>query len=85
MDTVAGCAECARLSDAYENETMAWFRLEGQLRIAEYSRDKASAEKIAKELDGVTRRRADLRSAMARHREDSHTNGTSRTRTVSSS
>lgn len=84
MDKVEGCAECTRLAQAYESETMAWFRLEGQLRIAEYGRDAAAAERIAKDLDGVTRRRSELRAAMERHRNEFHAGGTHKIRAVSS-
>jgi hypothetical protein len=83
MNTVEGCAECLRLADAYESETMTWFRLEGHLRIAEYGRDSAAAAKIAKELDAVTKRRTQLREEMGSHRKESHANGSSKARTFS--
>ena len=72
MDVIPGCAECKRLSEAYEAETMTWFRLEGHLRIAEYGRDKESADRIALELDETTRKRTDLRTSMTRHQQDFH-------------
>jgi len=75
MEVVRGCVECLRLAEAYEAETMMWFRLEGQLRIAEYGRDEESAGKIAKDLDATTRRRTELRTGMDAHQKDSHTNG----------
>jgi hypothetical protein len=75
MDTVEGCAECSRLAEAYESETMAWFRLEGQLRIAEYARDEVTSGKIAAELDKVAKRRVALRAEMDRHRAEFHANG----------
>lgn len=75
MDVVHGCAECKRLSEAYEAETMTWFRLEGHLRIAEYSHDEESAHKIAMELDSTSRKRAELRAGMDRHKKDFHLGG----------
>ncbi|MES1261291.1 MAG: hypothetical protein ABUS49_06090 [Acidobacteriota bacterium] len=75
MEDVHGCAECRRLSEAYETETLTWFRLEGHLRIAEYGRDEESAQRIAFELDDTTRRRTELRGAIARHKEDFHNGG----------
>ena len=85
MDTVQGCAECLRLANVYETETMAWFRLEGHLRIAEYSHDEAAAQKIAADLDSVTKKRVELRRAMDRHKTECHSNGSPKTLTVTSS
>jgi hypothetical protein len=82
MDTVRGCAECERMADEYETETMLWFRLEGHLRIAEYGHEEEAAQKIARDLDAVTRKRADLRSAMERHSLDCHENSSPKTRAV---
>jgi hypothetical protein len=70
------------MANAYEAETMAWFRLEGHLRIAEYGHDEAAAQRIALELDAVTRKRTELRNAMDRHNAEYHSNGSSRTRAV---
>ncbi len=75
MDEVNGCAECQRLAKAYETETLAWFRLEGHLRIAEYGRDEESAQRIAFDLDEATQRRTELRNEIARHQRDSHNCG----------
>ena len=75
MEDVQGCAECKRLSEAYETETLTWFRLEGHLRIAEYGRDEESAQRIAFDLDDATRRRTELRNALARHKQDFHGGG----------
>ena len=82
MDTVQGCAECARMADNYETETMLWFRLEGHLRIAEYGHDEEAAQKIARDLEVVTKKRAELRSAMERHNQEFHENGSPKTRAV---
>jgi hypothetical protein len=84
VDTVPGCAECSRLANAYEAETMAWFRLEGHLRIAEYGHDDAAAKKIAADLDAVTRKRAELRIAIDRHGTEFHSNGSPKTLAVNS-
>jgi hypothetical protein len=84
MDTVQGCAECARMADAYEAETMAWFRLEGHLRIAEYGHDDEAAQRIALDLDVVTKKRAELRGAMERHHINCHANGGTKTRAMNS-
>jgi len=67
---VEGCAECKRLSDSYESATMAWFRVEGSLRIAQYGRDAKSAESLAEELRLIGERRVLLREAMERHRAE---------------
>lgn len=72
MEVVEGCGECKRLAEAYEAATITWFRLEGNLRIAEYGRDKAAAEKLAAELGEKTRHRRELRDAMNKHRTDAH-------------
>lgn len=58
---------------------MAWFRLEGHLRIAEYGHDDAAAKKIAADLDVVTKKRAELRLAIDRHSEECHSNGSPKT------
>lgn len=75
MDDVTGCMECRRLAQAYETETLAWFRLEGHLRIAEYGRDEESAQRIAFDLDAATQRRTDLRNAIAQHKNEFHNGG----------
>jgi hypothetical protein len=72
MNVAEACAECLRLSDAYETVTMAWFRLEGNLRIAEYGRDEESSRNLAQELTEIADRRLVLRSAMNQHQQSSH-------------
>jgi|GEM_PF-3021021 len=69
---IEGCPECRRLSSAYEAATMEWFRLQGQLRIAEYSRDPAASESIVAELTAVSARRQALREAVEKHSLASH-------------
>lgn len=75
MDIIRGCAECKRITDAYESETMSWFRLEGHLRIAEHGRDKSAIDRIATELDAATRRRTELRLELKRHKQTEHFGG----------
>lgn len=70
MKALDGCAECKRLADSYESATMAWFRVEGSLRIAEYAHDEKSSRKLALELDLIGERRRALRAAMDRHQAD---------------
>lgn len=64
------CAECRRLSDSYESATMAWFRIQGNLRIAECGRDEKSVEKLSIELNTVSGQREALRAVIDRHRSD---------------
>jgi hypothetical protein len=63
---------------------MAWFRLEGHLRIAEYGHDDAAAKKIAVDLDAVTKKRAELRFAIDRHSEECHSDGSPKVLAVNS-
>ena len=72
MNSVKGCAECHRLSESYEKATMAWFRLEGNLRIAEYGRDEESVLALVRELAATGEQRDSLRSAIARHQSETH-------------
>ena len=67
MTFVEGCDECKRLSSAYEAATMEWFRLQGQLRIAEFSRDKEASHQIVAELNATARKRQTLREAIESH------------------
>ncbi len=72
MSFVEGCDECRRLSSAYEAATMDWFRLQGQLRIAEYSREKDISEKIVAELNATAKRRQTLRDEIELHQATAH-------------
>jgi hypothetical protein len=72
MNMIDGCAECGRLSTAYEAATMSWFRLEGNLRIAQYGRDENSSQELAAELAAVTEQRLRLRAASELHRTEKH-------------
>jgi hypothetical protein len=62
-----GCEECRRLSAAYEAATMEWFRLQGQLRVAEYSREAEASDRIVAELNRIARRRQSLREEIENH------------------
>jgi len=64
------CTECQRLSASYESATMAWFRIEGSLRIAECGRDEKSTQDLTRELNIIEKRRGTLRNAIERHRSD---------------
>lgn len=67
-----GCDECRRLSAAYEAATMEWFRLQGQLRVAEYSREAEASDRIVAELNQIARRRQALREEIETHNLDAH-------------
>ena len=67
-----GCEECRRLSAAYEAATMEWFRLQAQLRVAEYSREPEASHEIVDELNAVSGRRQTLREEGERHFADAH-------------
>ena len=72
MSFMEGCAECRRLSAAYEAATMEWFRLQGQLRVAEYSREADASDKIVTELNLIARRRQALREEIENHDLTAH-------------
>ena len=72
MKFVGTCAECRRLSSEYEDATMDWFRVQGQLRVAEYSREEESSNRIIAELSKITARRQALRDAAEQHELDVH-------------
>ena len=72
MNFADACHECQRLSAEYEAATMEWFRVQGQLRVAEYSRDEASSDRIIAELTRITDRRRTLRAAVEKHELEMH-------------
>ncbi|HEX3877508.1 MAG TPA: hypothetical protein VHZ74_13165 [Bryobacteraceae bacterium] len=72
MNFVAGCETCKRLSAEYEAATMQWFRVQGQLRVAEYSRDAEATSRIIAELSAITARRHTLREAVEKHNIEAH-------------
>ena len=66
------CEICRRLSDEYEAATMEWFRVQGQLRVAEYSRDENATSRIIAELSAISTRRQALREAKEKHELEQH-------------
>ena len=76
MSPVDGCAECQRISAAYEAATLEWFRLQGQLRIAEYSNAERESDNLVAELTAVARRRQALREAASQHALAAHSRAT---------
>lgn len=73
MNFAGVCKECQRLSDEYEAATMEWFRSQGQLRVAEFSREEECANRIAAELNAISLRREALREAAQKHDLKTHT------------
>jgi hypothetical protein len=72
MHFVGDCQECQRLSSEYEAATMEWFRVQGQLRVAEYSRDEESSNRIMAELSLIASRRHALREEAEKHEINMH-------------
>ena len=72
MNFFGGCKECQRLSADYEAVTMEWFRVQGQLRVAEFSREKESSDRIIAELSLITTRRHAIREAAENHELEVH-------------
>lgn len=72
MSIVEGCKECQRLSAVYEAATMEWFRLQGQLRIAEYSHEEEASHRIVAEINLVARKRQTLRDELEQHDLSAH-------------
>lgn len=63
----ATCADCERLSAEYESATIRWFRLDSQMQIAEYGRDRDASSRIAGELARVDELRKSMRQALRDH------------------
>ena len=72
MISAGECKECQRLSAEYEAATMEWFRVQAQLRVAEYSREQESSIRIVAELSTIAARRHALRETMEKHEVDFH-------------
>jgi hypothetical protein len=72
MMFVGTCEECKRLSAEYEAATMEWFRVQGQLRVAEYSREDDSSSRIIAELSVITARRHAIREEAEKHELNEH-------------
>ncbi len=71
-DLTEQCPECRRLSREYEAATMDWFRVQGQLRIVEFSGDDESSDRIVSQLSAIADRRRTLRDTLAEHVERQH-------------
>jgi hypothetical protein len=52
---------------------MEWFRLQGQLRIAEYSADEDASHRIVAEIQSIGKRRQALRGEIEKHNLTVHT------------
>lgn len=72
MNFVAGCKECHHLAARYEAATMEWFRVQGQLRVAEFSREEESSSRIFAELSAIAARRNALRRTFEKHETEAH-------------
>jgi hypothetical protein len=72
MSFARDCKECQRLSAEYEAATMEWFRVQAQLRVAEYSRENESSNRIIAELSQIASRRHALREAAEKHEVEVH-------------
>jgi len=72
MNSSGACRECQRLSAEYEAATMEWFRVQGQLRVAEYSREEEASNRIVAELGLIAARRQALREAIEKHELEMH-------------
>jgi hypothetical protein len=72
MNFAGDCKECQRLSAEYEVATMEWFRVQGQLRVAEYSHEDESTNRIIAELSLIALRRQALREAAEKHELEKH-------------
>jgi hypothetical protein len=51
---------------------MEWFRSQGQLRVAEYAREREASHQIVAELNVVSRRRQALREEAEEHALAAH-------------
>ena len=72
MNFVEGCAECRRISGKYEAATIEWFRVQGQLGIAEHLRDPETSASIVAEMAGIAKVRQALRDEAELHIAERH-------------
>ena len=72
MNFVETCEACRRLSAAYEASTIEWFRVQGQLRVAEFSREEALSHSIVTELVGIAAHRQAVREEAEQHTLSAH-------------
>ncbi len=76
MNFVDGCPECKRISGKYEAATLEWFRVQGQLDVAQYLHDPETSGRIVAELAEIAKRRRSLGDAAARHIAKAHASRT---------
>jgi hypothetical protein len=72
MNFVGSCEECQRLSALYEAITIEWFRVQGQLRVAEFSREQELSHNIVGELTKIAAHRQAIREEAEKHTLDVH-------------
>jgi hypothetical protein len=72
MNFVDGCPECRRISGKYEAATLEWFRVQGQLDVAQYLHDPETSARIVADLAGIAKRRQSLQEAATRHIAKAH-------------
>ena len=72
MNFVDGCSECRRISGKYEAATIEWFRVQGQLDVAQHLHDPESSAKIVTDLANIAKRRQSLRDTAERHIAKAH-------------
>jgi hypothetical protein len=72
LEIVESCAECRRLSSLYEGVTIEWFRVQGQLGVADHLRDETLSDRIVAELTTISKRRRTLREAIDNHILEDH-------------
>ena len=72
MNSPDECEVCCSLAAEYEAATMEWFRVQGQLRVAEYARDEKATNRIIAELSGIAARRHALRDTKEKHEIEMH-------------
>lgn len=72
MNFIESCEVCQSLSEAYETATMEWFRVQGQLRVAEFSHDDDVSGRIVAELTEIAKRRQALKQRVESHQLEAH-------------
>jgi hypothetical protein len=72
LNFVDDCSECKRFSNNYEAVTMQWFRVQGELRIAAWSRDQSASDKIVAELTRIGKHREEVRASAEAHIDAAH-------------
>ena len=80
MNFVDGCPQCRRISGRYEAATLQWFRVQGQLDVAQYLNDPETSAGIVAELAVIAKRRQTLREAAERHIARAHATRTAGSR-----